>query len=341
MPHHDGSSWIGVLAPGICFLGAPLTTYCCQHSHLSRKYYISAGWLLCWIALLVSAFCRTIETLIVTQGLLFGIGLLMIEMPTITILNSWFVKRRGLAYGLLCASTDLFGVAWTYLANALLEGQGIKITFFVFAGISFVVPAITMPFLHERPTDIDDESPPAIPLDSVMSTTQQIIDHPVRRYYKQAVFYTFVATNLFQGLAYYLPFIYLPSYTTALGHSSSTGATILAVANIAQVIGEIGFGELSDKCNVHILTMLSTTVSCVSTFFLWYFASSLGYLIPYAILFGTFGSGLLALWPRMGTAFGEDDANMVFSIISFGRGVTVLASSPISTNLLRGKRCYD
>ena len=155
-----------------------------------------------------------------------------------------------------------------------------------------------------------------------------------RRYYRRSTFYILMAANLLQSFAFYLPFIYLPSYTTALGHSSSTGAVILAVANIAQVFGEIIFGGLSDKARVPTLVFCSAAVSSLAAFLIWTFANSLAYLIPFALLFGAFGAGFMALWPRMGTMFGEKDASMIYSIMSFGRGIGSIASGPISTALV-------
>jgi MFS family permease len=277
--------------------------------------------------------------MVVTQGLLFGLGLLVLEMPTLIILNSWFVKRRGLAYGVLYGLTDLFGVAWGFLADALLKHHGIRATFLVFAGICFVIPAIALFFLRERPPATTDTGSEASSFDNVPATVlpQQDATGLTRNrpYYRSATFYILLASNLFQAFAFYLPFIYLPSYTTALGHSSSTGAIVLAVANIAQVFGEVGFGRLSDKINVHSLVFCSALVASLSAFSIWSFATSLAYLIPFALLFGSFGSGFLSLWPRMGTLYGEVDASMIFSIMSFGRGFGVIASGPISTALLQ------
>lgn len=112
------------------------------------------------------------------------------------------------------------------------------------------------------------------------------------------------------------------------------GAIVLAVANIGQVFGEVGFGRLSDKARVPTLVLLSAAGSSLAAFGLWSVATSLAYLFPFAILFGSFGSGFLALWPRMGTMFGEKDASMIYSLMSFGRGLGMIASGPMSTALL-------
>ena len=265
------------------------------------------------------------------QGVLFGLGLLIVEMPTLLILNSWFVKRRGLAYGVLYGIMDLFGVVWGFVANALLHHHGIKITFLVFTAVCFVLPGVGLYFLGERPSSsIEDPSLNTTSLDEKSAAGPD--STPLfsrRRYYHQPAFYLLLLSNLTHSFAFYLP-----SYTTALGSSPSTGAVVIALAN-AQVAGEVDFGRLSDKFPVHVLVIVSALISSLSAFLLWSFATSLAYLIPFALLIGAFGSGFVALWPRMGTMCGDRDAGMVYSVMSFGRRAGVIASGPISTALLK------
>jgi hypothetical protein len=52
------------------------------------------------------------------------------------------------------------------------------------------------------------------------------------------------------------------------------------------------------------------------------------------LIYGTFGSGLISLWARMGTFFGQNDAQMIFSVLSFGRGLGVVLSGAVSPALL-------
>ncbi|KAI1619213.1 major facilitator superfamily domain-containing protein, partial [Exophiala viscosa] len=319
----DRSSWIGVLNAGIPFLGAPLMTRLSHSTRFPLQYYIFAGWACCIVALLGSAFCHTLGSLVVTQGLLYGLGVLLSEMPTFVIFNTWFVRRRGLVYGIVFGSTDLFGVASSFAASTMLSKHGMKATFLMFAAICFVITGIAICFLKRRPST--NYSPSAtVPL----------------RYYLRPSFYLFMAANLLQSLAFYLPFIYLASYTTMLDSLTSrgAGAIVLAVANAAQIVGELTFGALSDKVNVHILVALSSLLACLSTFFLWGFADSFGLLIAFALAFGGTASGFLALWPRIGTLFGESDASMIYSFMSCGRGLGAIVSGPISTALIPDRR---
>lgn len=282
-----------------------------------------------------SAFSKTLEGLIATQGLVYGLGILLSEMPTSIILNTWFVRRRGLAYGVLFGSTDLFGVGWSFLASATLSRHGTTTTFLMFAAICFVITGIAICFLRRRRPSANQDSPTdnAVSSDDVVETAQ-----PPRRYYLRVSFYLLMAANLLLSLAFYLPFIYLPTYTTMLDSSATRGTIVLGVANAAQIVGEITFGMLSDKFDVHLLATLAALVGCLSTFFLWGFANSFGLSIVFALVFGASASGFIALWPRMGTLFGEADASMIYSFMSFGRGLGAIASGPISAALIPDQR---
>jgi hypothetical protein len=47
------------------------------------------------------SFATQLWHLIVTQGLLYGLGFLCIYYPMLSMLNEWFHKRRGTAYGIM------------------------------------------------------------------------------------------------------------------------------------------------------------------------------------------------------------------------------------------------
>ena len=266
------------------------------------------------------------------------------DNPLMIIVNSWFVKKRGMAYGILFAVCDLFGVGWSFLANYLLLHLGLRKTMLILAAIVFAASVPCMLFIRERGAKSifspGHETPtPHTPKIGATSPRKYekyaiITKYSTKRYWQCWMAYVLALSNLAQAFAYYLPFIYLPSFTTALGYSSSQGALILALANFAQIVGEVGFGLLSDHVNVHVLVVACSTVASISTFLLWGFANSLGQLVAYAIIFGASGAAYIALWARMGTLFGEKDAPMVYSLMCAGRGLGSIASGPISSAIL-------
>lgn len=364
--NHKIASWIGVLSEGIPFLGAPLVTFCCQKYAFPRQYYVWLGAGLCVAGLLSSAFLTTLPGLIVTQGLIYGCGVLLIDIPLLVILNTHFDKRRGLAYGIIFAGADIFGVAYTFLATFLLNKYSFRTTMLILTATTFicVVPPI---FLLKERSEFSDAPlsfPPnnslrrrssalsAVTLKSATKISAGDIPFspslenrlswpvilPKKRYYQRSIFYVYNFANILHACAFYLPLIYLPTFVTQFGHSQQSAALVLALFNIAQAVGDIGFGKLSDKFNVNLLIISCMAVTSVSSFLLWGVfgtgSNGLPMLLAYAFLFGVFGAGFLALWARMGTTFGDRDAQMVFSTLCFGRGIGCIASGPISQVLM-------
>lgn len=323
--------WIGVLSTGIPFMGSPFMTCVCKtFPHINRRYYVLLGWAICLVSLIGASFSTSVLPLAMTQGLLYGIGACVMDAPVLLILNTWFDKRRGFAYGILFSIADLFGFIFAFLIEILLRRCGLRWTLLTFAGIILFISGPAMLLLKPRPLEGDEILEPQSPRAILRRCANN-----ARRYSQQYIFYLFTLSNLFQSFAFYLPFIYLPSYATDLGFTPTQSSLVLAVANLSQLFGELGFGKLSDKTNVYFLIVISSLVASISVFTLWGLAQSLVQLIFFALVYGCFASGFISLWAGMGSAFGEENAQMIFSILSFCRGMANIVSGPISSSLLR------
>ena len=143
---------------------------------------------------------------------------------------------------------------------------------------------------------------------------------------------------MIQGLGYFFPSLYLPSYATAIGLTSVHGALLLALLSLSQVLGQFSFGYLSDhRVPLNILILASAFISAAATLALWGLARSLAALVVFSIVYGFFGAGYVALWARMGSAVSEEPtaALATFSLFCFGKGVGNVSAGPLSSVLIR------
>lgn len=56
------------------------------------------------ISIAAASFASKVSHLIVTQGILYGIGGAIAYYPTLIFLDEWFIQRKGLAYGIMWVS---------------------------------------------------------------------------------------------------------------------------------------------------------------------------------------------------------------------------------------------
>jgi len=94
---------------------------------------------------------------------------------------------------------------------------------------------------------------------------------------KKPIFWMYSVCNLTQGLGFFFPSLYLPSYARSIGLSTKEGALILALMNIAQMLGQFTFGILSDgRVSVNLLILISTIVPAAASLTLWGLHGHLG-----------------------------------------------------------------
>ncbi|KAK1987711.1 monocarboxylate transporter [Colletotrichum cereale] len=309
---------IGTVSTSIYFLGAPLAAPLVGRFPRHRRRMVVAGWALCVASLVAGSFFDSVPGLIATQGVLYGLGFLLLYFPVLRMLDEWFVARRGLAYGVLYAGGGCSGVALPFLLQLLLVRYGYRTTLRVVAVAQFACVAPILPMVRGR-------LPPS-PRGAMRPLDAGFLRKPL--------FYCFALSNLFQGFAYYIPSLYLPSYASALGLSGTMGALLLAAHNLATIFGQIGFGWLSDRTdNVFVLMFASSFVSSVAALTLWGFAHTMALLLVFALVFGMFAGGFLIFWAKFGAML-SDDPQPVLSTMAFGKGIGNLATGPITAGLL-------
>ncbi|KAF1925464.1 MFS general substrate transporter [Didymella exigua CBS 183.55] len=314
-------SVVGTTASGISYLGAPLVIPFIRRWSNYRTHMILVGWPLCILGLVAGSFANSLRTLILTQGVLYGVGFIIFYYPILSMVDEYWIRRRGMAYGMLCSASGVSGAVTPLTLQALLHKYGHRTTLRGVAVFLFALTGPLIPLLKGRP---GQQQGLALRADWTFLRTR--------------LFWIYSISNLLMGLGYFFPALYLPSYASAVGLSTSKGALLLALMSVAQVAGQFTFGYLSDKrTSVNALITLSASVAAIATLGAWGLARSVAPLVLFALLYGFFGAGYTAMWARMVTAVSEEPsaAQAIFGMFNFGKGVGNIAAGPISAGLLR------
>ena len=80
------------------------------------------------VALVAASFATQVVHLISTQGLLYGLGASLVYSPFTFYIDQWFVKRKGLAYGVFWAGTGFCGSLTPTLMEWAINNYGFRIT---------------------------------------------------------------------------------------------------------------------------------------------------------------------------------------------------------------------
>jgi predicted MFS family arabinose efflux permease len=263
---------------------------------------------LCIIGLVAGSFAQSLEALILTQGIMYGLGFVIFYYTIISMVNDFWITRRGMAYGLLCSSSGVSGTVMPFALEAMLNKYGYPTTLRAVAVGLVILTGPLIPFLKSRTPNSEV---------SVVARTDWT-------FLRRPLFWIYTISNLAQGFGYFFPSLYLPSYATSIGLSSKQGALLLAIMSISQVLGQMSFGYMSDrKVSLNSMIVVSTIISSIAVFACWGFARSFGVLLLFAMIYGYFGAGYVALWARMGTAVSGDStaAFAAFGLLNLGKGL--------------------
>lgn len=315
-------SAIGTTASGISYLGAPIAAPVIRRYAQYRVHMILVGWPLCIIGLVAGSFANTLGTLLLTQGVMYGVGFIIFYYPILSMVDEFWIRRRGMAYGFLCSASGASGAVMPLIIQALLRLYGHQTTLRAVAVALVVLTGPLIPFLRGR--DGHEHV-------SNLRTDWTFLHKPL--------FWTYSISNIFMGMGYFFPALYLPSYAAAIGLSSTKGALLLTLMSIAQVAGQFSFGYVSDKNKISInaLIITSSSIAAIVTFSLWGLARSFAPLACFAVVYGFFGAGYTAMWARMVTAISDEPSasQSMFGLFCAGKGIGNILTGPISAGLLR------
>ncbi|KAG8629342.1 hypothetical protein KVT40_003207 [Elsinoe batatas] len=295
-------------------------SYWFKHFQKYQRHMIWIGWPICILGLVTGSFASSLEYLILSQGVLYGLGFLIFYYPILSMVNEYWIQRRGMAYGLLCSATGLSGTVLPLLTETLLNRYGHRTTLRIMAVSLTILTGPLIPFLKPR-------------LPASHHTTSSKTDWSFLR---SPLFHIYSLSNILQGLAYFLPALYLPSTATTLGSSPRIAALLLTTMSLAQTIGQSLFGYLSDLLSQpspsHSPSPHSTPSSSPNPD-----SSSLPALFIFAALYGLFATAFTAVWARMASSVTTNPGTtpMVFALSNAGKDVGNVLSGPVSAALLR------
>ncbi|KAJ5618766.1 Major facilitator superfamily domain general substrate transporter [Penicillium lagena] len=310
---------IGTCATGVAYLSCPLTIVAMILLPGMTRWFSTIGLVIMSLSLATGSFATNVSHLVLSQGIAFGLGGCIAYSPSILFMPEWFVKRRGLAFGMVWAGSGLSGIVFPLLLEKLLSRFGFQTTLRILSVLVFVLAG---PFLYFHK--------PRIPINASRRLTF--------RFLFNKVFVVYQAGNIFEALGFFLPALYLPIFAQAIGTSTFFSSFTVTAFNLASIFGSVSMGFLSDRFHVQNCILIATVGAAVSIFLLWGFSVNIQVLLLFSITYGLFAGSYSATWSGMINEIQRVDPNsdptIIFSFIALGRGIGNVVSGPFSEALL-------
>ena len=231
-----------------------------------------------------------------------------------------------MAFGIMWAGTGIGGIIVPFIMNWGLNRYGFAVMLRAWALVTAVFAGPTLFFVKPR-----------VPIPRARSYPPQLSFGFV----KTSTFWALQSSNILEGLGFFIPNIWLPTYAQFLGLSSIEGTATIMLFNTTSVVGAVLMGSLTDRFEVTSVMLVSSLGATISVFFCWGFAMSLPLLCIFSLGYGLFAGGFSSTWPGMIKEVKKHDdradLGLVFGLLAAGRGIGSVVSGPLSEALVVGR----
>ncbi|KAI0821209.1 MFS general substrate transporter [Irpex lacteus] len=289
-----------------------------------RRIYTWTGTIICCASVFAASFTDSVTLLVLLQGVLFAIGGSLAYAPVISYMSEWFVKRRGLANGIVFSGAGWGSTLFPIILPRLIERYGVMKTTRGFSIAMLICLLPVLPLMKARlpETRVHGPAPRSA------SARQWLFNKNL---------WFFVSMNTLESLGHFIPMTWLPTFASSLGLSTTQSSLALTLASATAIVTGTTMGWLSDRFDVWLLALSCLVGMCSATFIIWgVLAFSLPGILAYGVAYGGAAGGWTSLWYAFVNPIAKDDPSLSTTLISFllaTRGIGNILCTPISTAL--------
>ena len=261
---------------------------------IGTRPVVAAGVLLLAAGLALASRAETLLGVYTFYGLGMGLGVGFIYVPSLGAVQRWFERRRGFASGLAVTGIGVGTLAMPPLAALLIAQSGWRGAYFNMALLALLLGLSAAVLLEHAPQrrglypDGQPPSPAAAP-QAGASLREALRSRP---------FWLLYAAGIATSFGMFMPFVHLAPYALDLGLSERFGALLIGLVGVGSAVGRFALGGLADRIGRRrgsALMFLGMAVMLL----VWLLASGPLLLAVFALLFGTFYGGFVALIPAL------------------------------------------
>ncbi len=315
------------------FAAAVMQRFGIRRTVMSALVLIVAG-------LLLSTWMTAPWQLITTWGLMVGLGTGAVAMVLgATVVNRWFVERRGLAMGFLSASTASGQLVFLPLLAAVAESRGWQPVVLIVAGAAALIIPLIYFLVPERPSSLGlrpygatEDDPP----ETANGNPFWIAIDTLIRASRSRDFWLLFGTFFVCGLSTNgLIGTHLIANCLDNGIPEVRAASLLAMMGVFDLFGTTASGWLSDRFDNRKLLFWYYGLRGLSLIYLPYSGYDFYGLSVFAVFYGLDWLATVPPTSRLTTdIFGKNEAPIVFGWITAGHQLGA-ATAALGAGIIR------
>lgn len=271
---HGDSVILALLAPGLQDIEEGILFQFLPRAAKYRQNIVLIGITIMVVSLLLASWATQAWQIVLTQGILYGIGGICLNFVHVSIFSEWFDKKKGQAMGMIWLGYRVGGLAFPLVCQWLLEKHGYQKTLRVLIAPMLALLLPTVILFRGRFQAV-----------TVVSGSSQPSVSKIDALRKPSVLFYLVASILF-GLVTNVPMMFVTKFGADLGLQASDRALSLSLVFASNMVGTYACGQLSDRGFHQGLLGASAVSTSLIHFLLWGFVKTKSGLLAYAVCIG-------------------------------------------------------
>ena len=268
-----------LLAPGLQDIEEGILFQLLPKAAKYRQTLVLMGIAIMILSLVLASYAKEAWQIVLTQGILYGIGGILLNFVHVSIFSEWFDKKQSKAMSIIWLGYRVGGLAFPLICQWLLDQHGYEKTLRVLLApmLALLLPAVVL-FRGRYPASTIVSKP----LQPPMSKLAALKNPKVAFYLTVTLLFAFV-TNV--------PMMFIARFSADVKIESSDQALALSLVFGSNIVGTYIIGQLSDKGFNEGLMGASAILASLIHFLLWGLAKTKAAIFAYAVCIGLTSGG--------------------------------------------------
>ncbi|KAI5782910.1 major facilitator superfamily domain-containing protein [Pyronema domesticum] len=317
------AAWIGSLQTFLMLVVSPLVGRLFDAG--KAVPLIRGGTALLTLGLISASFTMNYYVLLFTQGIIAGLGLGLIFTPSVTIVTTYFQRRRALALGIATTGGGVGGVIYPILVRTTMNAYGFAWSMRTMGFMVLAIMVLPCIFSKQR-TDLRKRK--------LKNGEGEV---KFWGFLKERQFMMCLAgiMAIFGGM--YTPYFFITSWVAKEGiNLGFQGWWLLSLVNAGSILGRIGPAICADLMKSPLLVQLISVTLCGILCLCWIPIHTAPLTIFFALTYGVASGAFLGLMPA-GTAALTTDMRYVgvrTGIVFSVAGISNLIGNPVAGKIV-------
>ncbi len=278
---HADSVILPLLAPGLQDIEEGILFQLLPKAARYRQTLVLIGITVMLLSLVLASYAQKAWQIVLTQGILYGIGGILLNFVHVSIFSEWFDKKQSQAMSIIWLGYRVGGLAFPLICQWLLDQHGYEKTLRVLLApmLALLLPTVVL-FRGRYPASTVVSKPVQPPVSKLAA----LKNPKIAFYLIVALLFAFV-TNV--------PMMFITKFSADIKIDTSDQALALSLVFGSNIVGTYIIGQLSDKGFNEGLMGASAVLTSLIHFLLLGLAKTKNLVFVYAICIGLTSGGEL------------------------------------------------